>query len=110
LTSNGTALRDLARATGDDCRAHRRVPARGELLGPDRIIGLQATDSGHHWVLDLTGNAISWRPGDEPAAADLRGPVTDLLLGLYRRVPITSVEVTGDAGLVEFWLDRVGFG
>jgi hypothetical protein len=51
-----------------------------------------------------------WRHGDEPAAADLRGPVTDLLLALYRRVPVAVLEVTGDAGLVDFWLERVGFG
>jgi uncharacterized protein (TIGR03083 family) len=85
-------------------------PRMRELLGPDRLIGLHATDTGDHWVLDLSGDVISWRRGDEPAAADLRGPVTDLLLALYRRVPVTNVEVTGDAGLVDFWLERVGFG
>jgi hypothetical protein len=38
--------------------------------------------------------------------------VTDLLLTIYRRRPADSgrIEVTGDAGLVDFWLDRVGFG
>ena len=88
-----------------------------ELLGPNRIIGLHATETGHHWVIDLTGNAISWRPGDEPAAADLRGPVTDLLLGLYRRVsrpstsPATpvwstfgwSASASGDVGILVEW-------
>jgi uncharacterized protein (TIGR03083 family) len=85
-------------------------PWMRELLGPDRIIGLHATDTDGHWVLDLTGDAIHWRFGDEPAAADLRGPVSDLLLALYRRVPVTALEVTGDAGLVDFWLQRVAFG
>jgi len=47
-------------------------------------------------VLDLTGGVISRRRGDDPAAAGLRGPVIDLLLVLYRRVPVTDVEVTGD--------------
>jgi len=56
-----------------------------ELLGSGRLIGLCATDTGDRWVLDL-------------------------LLVLYRRVPVTDVEVTGDAGLVDFWLERVGFG
>jgi hypothetical protein len=29
---------------------------------------------------------------------------------LYRRVPVSNLEVTGDVGLVDFWLERVGFG
>jgi hypothetical protein len=29
---------------------------------------------------------------------------------LYRRAPVTDVEVSGDAGLIDFWLERVGFG
>ena len=38
--------------------------------------------------------------------------MTDLLLTIYRRMPVDSgdIEVTGDAGLVDFWLERVGFG
>jgi uncharacterized protein (TIGR03083 family) len=85
-------------------------PWMRELLGPGRLIGLRTTDTGDRWVLDLTGDVISWRRGDDPAATELRGPVIDLLLVLYRRVPVTDVEVTGDAGLVDFWLERVGFG
>lgn len=85
-------------------------PEMRELLGPDRTIGLDATDTGDHWLLDLTGDAIAWRRGDEPARARLRGPVSALLLVLYRRVPVTAVEVVGDAGLIDFWLERVAFG
>jgi hypothetical protein len=85
-------------------------PWMRELLGPSRAISLRANDTGDCWLLDLTGDAISWRRSDEPAAAELRGPVTDLLLVLYRRVPITDVEVSGDARLVDFWSERVGFG
>jgi uncharacterized protein (TIGR03083 family) len=81
-----------------------------ELLGPGRRIGLHATDTGEHWLLDLTGDAITWRRGDEAAAADVRGPVTDLLLALYRRLPIAALDVAGDSGLVDFWLERVAFG
>ena len=29
---------------------------------------------------------------------------------MYRRRPVTGLEVHGDAGLVDFWLERVGFG
>jgi hypothetical protein len=56
------------------------------------------------------GTAFYARRFAHETAADLRSPVTDPLLALYRRVPVTNVEVTGDAELVDFWLERVGLG
>jgi len=55
---------------------------------------------------------IAWRRSDELTAVGIRGPVTDLLLTMYRRIPVDSggLEVTGDAELLDFWLERVGFG
>lgn len=47
---------------------------------------------------------------DEQAAAEIRGLVTYLLLAIYRRRPISDLEITGDAMLVDFWLERVAFG
>jgi hypothetical protein len=85
-------------------------PEMRELLGPGRTIGLHAVDVDEHWVLDLTGRAITWRRGAEPTRAELRGPVSDLLLVLYRRLPVTAVDVVGDDGLVDFWIERVAFG
>jgi hypothetical protein len=85
-------------------------PWMRELLAPGRTIGLHATDTDAHWLLDLTGDVIAWRGADEPAAAEIRAPVTDLLLTIYRRRPIAGLDVTGDAALVDFWLARVAFG
>jgi hypothetical protein len=85
-------------------------PWMRELLAPGRTIGLHATNTDAHWLLDLTGDVIAWRRADEPAAAELRAPVTDLLLAIYRRRPISDLGVAGDATLVEFWLERVAFG
>ena len=84
-------------------------PWMRDLLGPGRTIGLHTTDTDDHWILDFTGDVLAWRRGAEQAAADLRGPAADLLLVLYRRKPVSTVAVRGDAGLVDFWLDRVGF-
>jgi hypothetical protein len=50
------------------------------------------------------------RRADEPAAAEVRAPVSDLLLMIYRRRPVAGSDVGGDSGLVDFWLERVGFG
>jgi hypothetical protein len=85
-------------------------PWMRELLAPGRTIGLHATDTDAHWLLDLTGYVIVWRRADEPAAAEIRAPVTDLLLTIYRRRPAAGLDVTGDAALVDFWLARVAFG
>jgi hypothetical protein len=87
-------------------------PWMRELLGPGRTIGLHGTDTEVNWLLDFTGDAIKWGRSDDAASADLRGPVAELLLTIYRRMPLHSggVEVTGDDGLVGFWLERVGFG
>ena len=76
-------------------------PWMRELLAPGRTIGLHATDKDAHWLLDLTGDVIAWRRADESAAAEIRGPVTDLLLAIYRRRTVSGLDVTGDATLVD---------
>ena len=91
-------------------------PQQRELLGPGRTVALHATDTppglGAEWVVDLTGEAITWRRGHEAAAVAVRGPLTELLLLVYRRRPMAEadIEVLGDADLLDFWLDRVSFG
>lgn len=42
----------------------------------------------------------------------MRGPLTGLLLVIYGRQPARNegIEILGDAELLDFWLDRVGFG
>ena len=63
-------------------------PDLRELLGPGHTIHLHATDTADaEWVVDLTGDVITWRPSHEKSAVAWRGPVTELLLGLYRRRP-----------------------
>ena len=87
-----------------------------ELLGPGRTLHLHATDTppeaDAEWLIDLTGEAITWRRGHEKAAVAVRGPVTSLLLVIYKRCPARSdgMEILGDGGLLDFWLERVSFG
>ena len=52
-------------------------PQMRELLEPGSTIGLQATDSDGTWLLDLTGDVITWRRADEPSAAQIAAPITD---------------------------------
>jgi uncharacterized protein (TIGR03083 family) len=91
-------------------------PRMRELLGPDRTLHFHATDTAPQaraeWLVDLTGDAITWRRAHEKAAVAVRGPLTDLLLVIYKRRPPggDDLQVFGDAALLDFWLERVSFG
>lgn len=91
-------------------------PWMRDLLGPGRTLHFHATDTAPEtaaeWLVDLTGEAITWRRAHEKAAVAVRGPVTDLLLVIYkRRSPrAEGIEILGDEKLLDFWLERVSFG
>lgn len=86
-------------------------PWMRELLGPGRTLHLHATDiPGAEWVVDLTGDAITWRRAHEKSAVAVRGALTDLLLLIYRRRPASGLDIFGDSELLDFWLERVSFG
>jgi hypothetical protein len=91
-------------------------PVMRELLGPGRTLHFHATDTAPdaaaEWLVDLTGDALAWRPTHEKAAVAVRAPLTDLLLLIYKRRDAfgENVEILGDAELLRFWLDRVDFG
>lgn len=87
-----------------------------ELRGGGRSIHLHAVDAGAsvnaEWVVELAEEGVVWRRGHEKADVALRGPLTEVLLAFYRRRALDSgkVEVLGDRGLLEFWLERASFG
>lgn len=86
-----------------------------ELRGAGRSIHLHATDVSSElnaeWVIEFGDDGFSWRRGHEKATVALRGPLTEVLLAFYRRRSLDSgaVEVLGDRGLLEFWLERASF-
>jgi uncharacterized protein (TIGR03083 family) len=91
-------------------------PELRELLGPGRTLHFHATDTppeaDAEWVVDLTGDVATWRRAHEKSAVAVRGPLTDLLLIVYRRRPPAgdAIQVFGDQDLLAYWLDRVSFG
>lgn len=87
--------------------AYEPRPGLPDLLGPGRTLGLRTTDAGD-WLVDLTGDRPTWRPGSHETTTAVHGPVTDLLLFLYRR-PAPAVRTQGDTALLELWLTRTGF-
>ncbi|MWA13930.1 maleylpyruvate isomerase family mycothiol-dependent enzyme [Streptomyces sp. BA2] len=87
-----------------------------ELRGAGRSIHLHATDApaglNAEWVIEFGEDGFVWRRGHEKATVALRGPLTEVLLAFYRRRSLDSgaVEVLGERGLLEFWLERASFG
>lgn len=102
------------------------------LLGHGRTLHFRgvgtAQGTAAEWLVDLTGDAVVCRRGaggagladatggadgraQQRAAVAVAAPVTDLLLLLYRRrtADDAGVEVRGDAGLLDLWLERSGF-
>ncbi|MBZ6140314.1 maleylpyruvate isomerase family mycothiol-dependent enzyme [Streptomyces olivaceus] len=90
-------------------------PEANELRVPGAGIHLHATDApaelNAEWLIELPDDGITWRRGHEKAAVALRGPLADVLLAFYRRLPLDApgLEVLGDRKLLEFWLDRATF-
>jgi uncharacterized protein (TIGR03083 family) len=87
--------------------AYEPRPGAPDLLGPGRTLQFEAAGAGQ-WHVDLGGERPVWHTGRAEAAATVRGPVTDLLLFLYRR-PAPAVETGGDTALLDLWLTRTGF-
>ncbi|MFF9775296.1 maleylpyruvate isomerase family mycothiol-dependent enzyme [Streptomyces sp. NPDC013978] len=100
-----------------------------ELRGPGRSIHLHATDTspevdaersemgvpppeGWGRLVELTEDVVRWRRGHEKATVALRGPLTEVLLAFYRRLPPDGgkLEVLGERELLDFWLERATFG
>ncbi|MFJ8544251.1 maleylpyruvate isomerase family mycothiol-dependent enzyme [Streptomyces sp. NPDC093586] len=92
------------------------VPGASELRGTGRSLHLHATDTDPglraEWLIELGEDGVTWRRGHEKADVALRGPLTDVLLAFYRRLPLDApgLEVLGEREVLEFWLERASFG
>jgi hypothetical protein len=63
-------------------------------------VAFEATDADAAWTVTDAPPGLSWRRGDSPAGAQVRGTASDLLLWLYARVPTTDV-ASGDLALLD---------
>ncbi|WP_017591546.1 maleylpyruvate isomerase N-terminal domain-containing protein [Nocardiopsis potens] len=88
--------------------AYAAGPGWPALLGAGRSVLLWASDDDAAWFADLSGAAPAWSRTAREAAVTAHGPLTGLVLFVYRR-PAPGVEVTGDEGLLDLWLARTGF-
>ncbi|CAN5609499.1 maleylpyruvate isomerase family mycothiol-dependent enzyme [soil metagenome] len=85
-------------------------------LAAGQSIHLHAHDEGlgeaGEWMISADSDGeLSWSHGHGKGSVAVRGSVTDLLLAITRRRPVTGagIEVLGDESVLQTWLDRTQF-
>lgn len=74
------------------------------------IMHLQPRDSDARWTAKLAPDSIAVTRGPigaRGADVTLQGKASDLLLVLYNRADVDTIDVTGDEGLVSRWREKV---
>ncbi|MEU1023863.1 maleylpyruvate isomerase family mycothiol-dependent enzyme [Streptomyces sp. NPDC005904] len=95
-------------------QAYASPAAHRALLGPGRTVHFHATDAPEgtgEWFIDLTQAPVTVGHTHRKAGTAVRGPLTDLLLLVYRRrapTPADRIEVRGDEDFLTAWLDGAG--
>ncbi len=96
-------------------QAVQHRPELAELRGDGQILHLHSTDPGlgeaGEWIVRRTPSGPVWEHGHAKGDVAVRGPVVYLLLVLMRRVPLSeaSIDVLGDASVLEHWLALTKF-
>jgi len=81
-------------------------PRVSQLRGNGERLRMTTIDQGRTWIVDFQPDGFELIESDELPTAEMVGHASDLLLLLYRRVPLSdsSVKVLGDVETAEFWL------
>lgn len=79
------------------------------LGGTGQTMHLHATDVEGEWLCELGPAAVTWRHGHEKGDVAARGPVSDLLLLLWGRLPPSRLQLFGDASILERWQRAAAF-
>ena len=76
-----------------------------ELTGAGQTVRLRTTDAPGEWTVTAEPAGATIRAGGGgDAAAAIEGGASDLVLALWRRVPLEALTVSGDRGLAERFL------
>jgi hypothetical protein len=102
-------VRDLLATMATLSASNHPDPTFAGLRGDGERLLLEATDSGDRWLITRTPLGVRWTPSQGEPDATLRGDALTLLLVLYRRAPVSQVEVGGDLALVEDWIAHSAF-
>jgi len=86
---------------------HVRSDAAGDEIPVPTVKGslhVHCTDVDGEWWAKLDGRALDLDRSHRKGDAVLRGAASDILLALWGRVPVASVEVIGDRSVLDDWL------
>lgn len=86
-----------------------RLYERGRLDGLEGTLHLRATDAGVRWTAKLTPESAAVTRDGGGGDLALAGKASELLLLIYNRGDLGSVDVAGDPALIEAWRERVRF-
>ncbi|MEU1625308.1 maleylpyruvate isomerase family mycothiol-dependent enzyme [Streptomyces sp. NPDC020096] len=87
-------------------------PELAKLRGNGETIHLHATDTpaelAAEWLIERQPDGVVWRREHGKGDVALRGPLTEVLLAYYRRLPLDEerLEVIGDRALLAEWLEH----
>jgi uncharacterized protein (TIGR03083 family) len=73
--------------------------------GNGETVHVHATDEPAEWVITLAPDGARAEQKHAKGDAGIRGSASDLLLALWRRIPLDHVEVLGDAALAQRFID-----
>jgi uncharacterized protein (TIGR03083 family) len=88
---------------------------RPEFRGNGETMHLHSTDGWlgrtGEWFVRRTPAGVEWEHGHAKADVAVRGNAADLVLLLYRRIPLDSpaIDVVGDRAIIEDWLAKAKF-
>jgi uncharacterized protein (TIGR03083 family) len=74
------------------------------LAGDGETVHLHATDIEHgEWLMTYRPDSVEWTHAHAKGDVAARGPMSDLLLFLWGRIPASRLEIFGDATLLDRW-------
>jgi uncharacterized protein (TIGR03083 family) len=79
------------------------------LQAAGQVMHLHATDVDGEWLCTLGPDSVSFTHGHAKGDVAARGPISDLLLLLWGRIPPSRVQVFGDGGILERWQAAAAF-
>lgn len=81
-----------------------------ELAAAGQTMHLHATDiDAGEWTISFTEDTMSWERSHAKGDVAARGPVSDLLLMLWGRIPPSRLQLFGDATLLDRWQAAANF-
>ena len=78
---------------------------RDRLVGNGETLHFHRTDGDGEWLVRLTPDGPEVEHAHAKGDVAVRGGASDLLMVMRGRVGLETVEVFGDAGLIDVWLD-----